>query len=156
MMTFRLPETDKIRSVFSYEVNRKIDREIEENIRKYTYQGSYEINQRIKELEEEWDIERILHLNLAGLALLGIGLSFKNKNWLFFSGTMISFVAFNVIKGWAPPLILLRKLGYRTRKEIDCELYAMKFLRGDFAEFHFTGKRDAETAMKEALIAVGF
>jgi hypothetical protein len=155
MMTFRLPETDKIRSAYNSDINRKIDRQIEENIRKYTYQGSYEISERIKDLEAEWDIERILHLNLAGLALAGMALSVKNKNWLLFSGTMISFVAYHVIKGWTPPLMLLRKLGYRTRKEIEFELYAMKYLRGDFTEFHSLGKRDAEAAMKEALVAIG-
>jgi hypothetical protein len=36
------------------------------------------------------------------------------------------------LQGWCPPASLLRKLGYRSRQEIDEEIYALKVLRGDF------------------------
>jgi hypothetical protein len=45
---------------------------------------------------------------------------------------VLGFFAQHAIQGWCPPLPLFRKLGYRTRKEIDKEKYALKLLRGDF------------------------
>jgi hypothetical protein len=154
-MKLHLPNRDRIRATGDPHINWKIDRKIEENIRKYTYQGSYEISQRIKELEKEWDINRVLQFNASGLALAGVGLSFKNKKWLFLSGTVMLTLAYISLKGWGAPINIFRRLGYRTRQEIDCEIYAMKFLRGDFTEFQPAGKRDANMAIKEALIAVG-
>jgi hypothetical protein len=154
-MKLNLPNRDSIRATGDPHLNWKVDRKIEENIRKYTYQGNYEISQRIKELEKEWDINRVLQFNASGLALAGVGLSFKNKKWLFLSGTVMLALAYISLKGWGPPINIFRRLGYRTRQEIDCEIYAMKFLRGDFTEFHTAGKRDANMAIKEALSAVG-
>jgi hypothetical protein len=36
-----------------------------------------------------------------------------------------------VAQGWCPPLTVFRRLGVRTRREIDLERYAIKALRGD-------------------------
>lgn len=36
------------------------------------------------------------------------------------------------IQDWCPPLPVLRKLGYRSRKEIDAEKCVFKALLGDF------------------------
>lgn len=154
-MKLHLPSRDKLRASSDPHINWEIDRKIEENIRKYTYQGSYEISERIKELEQEWDITRILQLNAATMALAGIGLSLRNRGWLLLSGTVLAALAYFSIKGWGFSVNLFRKMGYRTRQEIDCELHAMKFLRGDFTEFQAPGRRDADLAIKEAMIAVG-
>jgi hypothetical protein len=35
-------------------------------------------------------------------------------------------------QGWCPPLPVFRKIGVRTRREINKEKYALKALRGDF------------------------
>jgi len=45
------------------------------------------------------------------------------------------------LQGWCPPLPVLRRLGFRTAFEIDYDRYALKALRGDFAEIH-PNKRD--------------
>jgi hypothetical protein len=39
----------------------------------------------------------------------------------------------HALTGWCPPVPLFRRLGARTRQEIDRELYALKVVRGDFA-----------------------
>jgi hypothetical protein len=44
----------------------------------------------------------------------------------------------HAIEGWCPPVPILRRLGFRTAREIDIERVALKTLRGDF--------RTAETA----------
>jgi hypothetical protein len=38
----------------------------------------------------------------------------------------------HAVQGWCPPVPLLRRLGYRTSREIDIERVALKALRGDF------------------------
>ena len=38
----------------------------------------------------------------------------------------------NPVQGWCPPVPVFRRLGVRTREEIDRERYALKALRGDF------------------------
>lgn len=154
-MKLQLTNKERIRSVTNPRINAKIDQRIEENIRRYAYQGEYEISQRIKELEQEWDIERALQLNSASLAIGGILLSFKNKNWLFFSATVLSFMVMQAMKGYSPPIPLLRRMGLRTKQEIECEIFAMKYLKGDFTELTSEGKRDADSAIKETLIAIG-
>ena len=44
------------------------------------------------------------------------------------------FLLQHAIQGWCPPLPVFRKLGFRTRAEIEQERYALKLLRGDFSE----------------------
>jgi hypothetical protein len=154
-MKLRLTNKESIRSITNPAINAMIDKKIEENIRRYTYAGSFEISERIKELENEWDIERFLRLNAASLAISGIILSFKSKSWLLLSAAVLAFNIFHAIKGWSPLVVLLRRLGIRSKQEIECELYAMKILRGDFTAFQPAGKRDADIAIKEAMIAVG-
>lgn len=113
--------------------NKKIDAQTEKNIREFAHKGKGKINDRLTELEKEWDIERILELNASALALTGIGLALKvHRNWIWLSVTMVAFMAHHAIQGWCPPVSLLRKLGYRTRAEIDKEILALRGMKGDF------------------------
>ncbi|MDQ3190639.1 MAG: acyl-CoA reductase [Bacteroidota bacterium] len=153
-MKLRLTNKEHIRSVTNPRINAKIDNRIEENIRRYAYQGDYEISYRINELELEWDIERVFLLNSSSFAMIGLLLSLKNKNWLIVSGTFLSFIILQTLKGFSPTIPLLRRLGLRTKQEIECEIFAMKFLKGDFSNLTSEGKRNADLAIKETLIAV--
>lgn len=45
---------------------------------------------------------------------------------------MLSFLLLHATQGWCPPLPLFRRLGVRTRGEIEKEKFALRFLRGDF------------------------
>lgn len=126
-------EQGRVRRASSPEVNEKVDQEIRDNLK--TYSGSdYEaIDDRISELEKEWDIERTLELNAASLALTGTVLGLVvDKRWLALPIIVGSFLVQHAIQGWCPPLPILRRLGFRTRAEIDKEKFALKALRGDF------------------------
>ncbi|RPI15014.1 MAG: hypothetical protein EHM58_15165 [Ignavibacteriae bacterium] len=126
-------EKDKTEEAIPVEENAEIIDKIAENVKNYLSGDKERITERIYELDKEWDIERIIELNAASLALTGIGLSvFLNKKWLILPGVVISFLIEQSIQGWSPPVPLLRKLGVRTRREIDLEKYALKILRGDF------------------------
>jgi hypothetical protein len=93
------------------------------------------IEARLRELDREWDIERA---TMAGAAFdafvtLWLGLH-RGRPWLaaglaFLGGSMLS----HVLIGKCPSLPLYRRLGIRTREEIDRERYALKARRGDFA-----------------------
>jgi hypothetical protein len=93
------------------------------------------ITTRINELDREWDIERALEVNMSSVALTGIALTvFHSRRWLVLPAVVLGFFLQHAIQGWCPPLPVLRRLGFRTRKEIDQEKYALKVLRGDFKE----------------------
>ena len=125
-------EFDTVRANTDPGINQKIDSQIEERIRHYASQPRDVISARIEELDQEKDIERYLETNAAAIALGGIVLGLVRKKWLLLSATVLGFMLQHAIKGWCPPIPLLRKMGIRTRREIDREKYALKILRGDF------------------------
>jgi hypothetical protein len=126
-------ETDRVRANTAPEVNQRIDQQIERNVRHYTGQTKEEIYRRIQELEREWDIERILETLAPSFSLAGIVLgSTVDKRWFLFSTAVLSFLLWHAVRGWCPPLPVLRSLGIRTREEIERERYALKALAGDF------------------------
>jgi hypothetical protein len=90
------------------------------------------IDTRLKELDREWDTERVLELNAALLTLTGVVLGkFVNRKWLYLSMGVTGFLAQHALQGWCPPLPVLRRLGVRTCQEIEHERYALKMIRGD-------------------------
>lgn len=124
---------DGVRAATKPKVQKKIDRNIREQIIHFASQPKEVITRRIVELENEWDIDRVLEANAAGIGLASLlwGLT-VNKKCLALTATVLSFLMLHSIRGWCPPVPLLRRLGVRTRREIDRELFALKVLRGDF------------------------
>jgi hypothetical protein len=126
-------ETDRVRANTASHVNERIDREIAERIRFYATQPRNTISRRLEELDKEWSMERLLETNASTLALTGVALAATvNRKWLWLSGAVLGFLLLHGIQGWCPPVPALRRLGVRTRGEIDREKYALKILRGDF------------------------
>lgn len=111
------------------------------------------ITQHIEELDRAWEVERVLEANASSLILLSLGLSHLHcRKWLWLAAAVPSFLLQHAIQGRCPPMIVMRRLGVRTRKEIDAERTALKALRGDFADLSFDG-RDATSAARAALEA---
>jgi hypothetical protein len=126
---------DRVRANTAPRVNWKIDDQISQRVKSYEGQGRNAISQRIQELEREWDIERVLEMNASALAFTGLVLGITHsRKWLFIPGVVLPFLFQHAVQGWCPPLPALRRLGVRTREEIDREKYALKALRGDFAQ----------------------
>jgi hypothetical protein len=108
-------------------VNEEIDHQTDINIHRYKNKSKAEIVERIQMLDKEWDIERVLEVNASTLALTGLFLGLTtNRKWFFLPGIVLPFLLQHGLKGWCPPLPLLRRLGIRTRGEIDREKYALK------------------------------
>lgn len=117
---------DRVRKNSPAWINRKVNREIQERIREYAGSDQAAIVDRLKELDREWDVERVLELNAATLALAGIALAATHdKRWLILSGAVLSFFIQHAIQGWCPPLPILRRLGVRTQKEIQAERHGL-------------------------------
>ena len=132
-MNAEITEGDPVRSRTRPDVMERIDSQIEERIRFYATQPKEAISRRIEELEREWDLERCLETNYATFALTGLLLgTIAGKKWFLLTGAALGMLLQHAVQGYSPPVTLLRKMGVRTRGEIDREKYALKILRGDF------------------------
>jgi hypothetical protein len=129
----KIPKEDRVRAQTPTEINRRIDRELEQRLRFFAVQDKETISQRLDELDREWDIERALESSAASFGLLGIvfGVT-SSRKWFVLPALVSGFLLQHAIQGWCPPLPVFRKLGVRTRLEIEQERYALKILRGDF------------------------
>jgi hypothetical protein len=136
-------ELERVRRHTSARSNRRIDESIAATIEQYSGVSDDVLTHRIRELDRAWDIERTLQTNASILALLGIGLgSAVDRRWLALSGGVLGFLLLHGTQGWCPPLPLFRRLGVRTRSEIERERFALKFLRGDFDDVRKSGRID--------------
>ena len=145
-------ESDRVRANTATEINEKIDRQIMESVRFYSGMSEDKITQRIHDLEREWDMERLLETNASALAFTGLVLGvIRNKKWLFLPGIVLPFLLQHAVQGWCPPVPLFRRLGVRTREEIEREKFALKALRGDFEEIDSLRRgEEAEDAVEAA------
>lgn len=128
------------------DIQAQIDRRTECNVQYYA-QHPEQVEHRLRELDQEWDVERVLEVNASALSLFGLTLGILGrKRWLLLPLAVQSFFLQHALEGWCPPLGLLRRLGVRTRDEILRERYALKALRGDFRNVQ-------EGAAGEAILA---
>lgn len=124
---------DRVRDHTADSVNQRIDADALERVTQYAFSSPEEIAARIDRLRREWDTERALEATSAAVALTGLALSLAHdRRWLFLVATTASFLGLHAIQGWCPPMEVYRRLGYRTRNEIDREAVSLKALRGDF------------------------
>lgn len=134
-MKIKEPAGENVRKVTSSVKNAAIDEIILSNIKKYAGKSHSEISQRIKELDKEWDIERVLDLNMSVFALCGITFALLfNIYSISMPILLLLFFIWHAFQGWCPPIPILRHFRIRTRPEIDREKYALKAIRGDFKE----------------------
>lgn len=118
---------DRVRRSTSPELNLEIDRQTDANIHRYADMGRDAIEQRLQQLDREWDVERVLEVNASTLALTGLVLGLTvNRKWFALPGVVLPFLLQHGLQGWCPPLPVLRRLGVRTRGEIDREKYLLK------------------------------
>ena len=130
-----LPTTrDRVPAHTSRASNKRIHDQMLDRLRYFAGHPA-EIERRFRALDAEWDIERAIEMNASALAFTGVALgSAHDKRWLVLSALVTGFLFQHAVQGWCPPVPLLRKLGFRTVHEIEQERYALKALRGDFAE----------------------
>jgi hypothetical protein len=97
--------------------------------------GRQAIQQRLRELDREWDIERAIEANASSLALIGVALgAFVNRRFLVLPAAVAAFLLQHALQGWCPPVPILRRLGFRTQSEIERERCALLRLLDDFPQ----------------------
>lgn len=130
-------------------VNEAVRRRTQDSLR-YHAENPDRIGERLSDLDREWDVERVLEANAAGISLVGLALAHTvDRRWTALPAAVVAFLLQHAVQGWCPPLPVFRRLGYRTRAEIDSERYALKALRGDFQRV-----ADAQDKPSAALRAV--
>ncbi|UYW28289.1 hypothetical protein OKC48_07180 [Methylorubrum extorquens] len=132
--------------------NRRIAAALDASVRWHA-EHPRDIGRRLRELDTEWDTERTLEANAATLALTGtvLGLT-TDRRWLALPLAVTAFLLQHAVQGWCPPLPVLRRLGFRTAREIDVERNALKALRGDYGPIG-PGPDDHDTRASHALMA---
>ena len=114
-------------------INREITAESKRRIRGYVASGGEGIEDRLVELDHEWDVERAIEAHTAMATLVGVSLGATlDRRWLALPGAAAAFLLLHVLWGWAPQVPVLRRLGFRTSREIEIERNALKAVRGDF------------------------
>jgi hypothetical protein len=148
---------DRVKRNTDEATNRRIEAETGARIRRCV--GSpLAIERRLRELDREWDIERVLETNASLVAFAGVVMSARfGGRWLALPALVTAFLFQHAVQGWCPPVPVLRRLGVRTSREIEVERVALKILRGDFDQVDGlangkTGRRalDADRAMRAA------
>lgn len=134
-------------------VNQEIHAQMEERVQRCANQGDDAIEQRLRELDREWDVERTLEANAATAVLVGVGLgAFVDRRFFALPAIVGGFLLQHAIQGWCPPLPVFRRIGFRTQPEIAQERYALKALRGDFE--NMATSDGGNRASNSALVAV--
>lgn len=128
---------DRVREHSSRVVNDRIDMLARASVDKCIERGHDAIVQRLAELDREWDIDRALMLNFAlvGAATFATGLTRyastrllapRRKGFLYLFGAQLGFMLLHATVGWCPPVPVLRRLGFRTAREIAAERNALR------------------------------
>jgi hypothetical protein len=108
------------------EINEEIRERTEANIKLHSQCGPEAIHRRLRELDREWDIERTLEANAASLSLAGLALgTFTSKRWYALPAVVAGFLLQHAVQGWCPPLPVFRRMGIRTKEEIEYERHAL-------------------------------
>ena len=128
-----LPDTaGRVSASTAEHINRRIAAETETRLHWYAQNPEW-IADRLDALDREWDIERSLEANAAMLAFAGtVAGATLDRRWLVLPALVTAFLFQHATQGWCPPLPVLRRLGFRTAREIEEERTALKALRGDF------------------------
>jgi hypothetical protein len=127
--------TDRVARHTPKSINEMIRRKTDMNVARYSRATAQAIEERLAELDQEWNVERALAANAGAVGLAGLGMgAFLDRRFYVLPALVAGFLLQQALQGWCPPLTLLRRLGFRTQSEIEQERYALKALRGDFGD----------------------
>jgi hypothetical protein len=147
-----LPDTaDRVTRNTAEEINERISRRTDERVARIAAEGPEAIENRLAELDEEWDIERYVESLAPTFTLTGLQHGATGSpQWLIFPAVIQTFFLQHALQGWCPPVPVLRRFGVRTCAEIEEERTALKALRGDFKAVRPGAARGAARRAVEA------
>lgn len=123
----------RVRRTSSEAANARIDHGINASVRWHARHPE-RIDDRLRELDAEWDVERCVETLSSSLILAGLAASVgtDDRRLLALPAAVATFLLQHALHGWCPPIPVLRALDVRTAREIDTERHALKALRGDY------------------------
>ena len=125
--------SDRVRAHSSRQQNHRVDAGTQHCLEQLGASDRAAISRHIETLEREWDVERYLQMNAGLVSLSGVLLgALASRRFLLLPAAVFGFFFQHAVQGWCPPLPVFRRMGVRTRREINRERYALKALRGDF------------------------
>ncbi len=127
---------DRVRDHSAQIVNQRIAERTRDRIDHIVHEGRDAIARRLERLDDEWDVDRALMVNFAivGGAAYAAGIyrytqrpwfGRRRKGWLQFFTVQLGFLLYHGTVGWCPPLAVFRRLGVRTKSEIEAERRAL-------------------------------
>lgn len=119
---------DRVRAHTGQAVVASLDRKTSDRVARAVAGGPRAVSRRIWELDREWNVDRALMANFAGLGGLSFAVGMGRlrprrrwNGWLTLFTTQLGFLLAHAAFGWCPPLPVFRRLGFRTSKEIATE-----------------------------------
>jgi hypothetical protein len=116
-----LEQFDRVRRMSTDSANAKIDATMWESVERATAGGRAAIEARLVELQQEWDIDRVLMVNFSAIVLAQLVAATKDRRWLWGPLIQTPFLLMHATLGWCPPSLWFRPMGFRTRFEIQSE-----------------------------------
>jgi hypothetical protein len=135
------------------DADERIRRQLEVNVAYYARRLD-RIEERLQDLEKEWDAERTVAVGAGAASLVGLALGLFNRRWALLPVAAAALLIAHAADGCCAQLPVLRCLGVRTRREIDEERFALKALRGDFSAVTPGSDADPETNAARAIDGV--
>jgi hypothetical protein len=121
----RLERFDRVRHMTPEHTNRAIDEATRGAIDRATSEGPAGVERRLTELQQEWDVDRVLIANFAVLVFAQLLAAKRDRRWLWGPLLQTPFLMMHAAVGWCPPMLWFRPLGFRTRFEIQAEREAL-------------------------------
>lgn len=122
--------SDRVRDHSAQKVNENIAMMTRAHAEESVRQGPQAIVRRLTELDHEWDIDRVLMANFAvaggvaytfGLARPRRPFARSSNGFTTLLGVQLGFLLLHATLGWCPPMALWRRLGVRSKAEIEGE-----------------------------------
>lgn len=125
--TITTPSFDRVRARTSSRVNARLDDELQGRLLDLESQGPEAMRARIEQIDREWDIDRML---IAMFPIVG-GITHElghrvHRAFSYLFRVQLGFMLSHAIVGWCPPVPVLRRLGFRTRQELDDEKHTLE------------------------------
>ncbi|MCW5658958.1 MAG: hypothetical protein KIT60_14745 [Burkholderiaceae bacterium] len=152
----RLPPTaHRVELHTAPRINHEIRQRTQAEVSRLEEAPAAELDQGLRALAREWDVERVLQTNASIIVLVGLALAtLVNRKFILLPAGVFGFFAQHALQGWCPPIPVFRRLGVRTRREIERERHALKVLRGDFHSVATASDAGINERVRAALDAV--
>lgn len=124
--------TERVRNNTAPAQREQFEQQLRRNIAHYMTADKHQIDQRLAELDREWNVERMIEVEapiMIGLgALLGLT---RSPKWFGLSVFAAGMVIVHNTQGWYPLLRIFQRMGIRSQQHIEEERSALRVLRND-------------------------